>query len=82
MRALGQQATIEEEIRDETIGRAIRRRFELVEPTALSGVIIQVNDGAVTLRGVAPSLEAAWRAEAAARGITGVGQVINQILVQ
>ena len=81
MRALGEKATVEQGASDESIGREIRRRFELADPAGLGSVIIEVTDGSVTLRGVAPSLKSAWRAEAAAQSTPGTKQVINSILV-
>jgi osmotically-inducible protein OsmY len=65
---------------NEEIGFAIRRRLN-ENPTATAGVIVEVDDGRVTLRGTAPDLAAAWRAEAVARSVKGVKQVVNQIIV-
>jgi osmotically-inducible protein OsmY len=45
------------------------------------GVIVEVDDGNVTLRGTAGTRAAAWRAEGAARSVKGVKSVVNQILV-
>ena len=81
MRALGQEATVQSGGSDETIGREIRRRLELTDPAATAGVIVEVSEANVTLRGVTPSLAAAWQAEAAARATAGVKQVANEIVV-
>ena len=81
MRALGQEATVEKGASDEGIGREIRRRLELADTAGTVGVIVEVNEGNVTLRGVTPSLAVAWQAEAAARATAGVKQVANHILV-
>jgi osmotically-inducible protein OsmY len=81
LRALGQSVTTEEARSDEAIGLEIRSRLDSAGLNQTSGVIVEISDGVVTLRGVAGSLAAAWRAEAAARGVKGVKQVFNRILV-
>lgn len=82
LRALGQSIAPEEESRsDEAIGSEIRERLNSTGPGELSGVLIEIEDGVVTLRGDAPSVAAAWRAEARARSVKGVKQVVNRIAV-
>ena len=80
-RALGQKATVEESHTDEAIGFAVRGRFNAVAPSETAGVIVEVNEGVVTLRGVVPTVPAVWRAEAAARVVKGVKQVVNRLVV-
>jgi hyperosmotically inducible protein len=80
MRALGQDIAPPGQPSDETIGMEIRRRLAAV-PAETAAVIVEVEAGHVTLRGVAPNPGAAWRAEAAARSVKGVKTVTNQILV-
>jgi osmotically-inducible protein OsmY len=65
---------------DEEIGFEIRHRLNAT-PSDTAGIIVEVDDGKVTLRGTVPNLAAVWRAEAAARAAKGVKQVTNQILV-
>jgi len=79
-RATRESIAAGEVISDESIGFAIRRRLN-EDPGEMAGVIVEVDDGNVLLRGSAPNLSAAWRAEAAARSVKGVKQVSNQILV-
>ena len=78
-RALGQTVTVETARSDESIGFEARQRIDLAGPADLAGVIIEVNDGVVTLLGSAPNRPAAWRAEAVARAVPGVKTVINEI---
>jgi hypothetical protein len=90
MRALGQPATPPappaldrqpgDEPTDETIGFQIRRLLN-TDPTTGAGIIVEVDDGNVTLRGTASTRAAAWRAEGVARSVKGVKSVVNQILV-
>ena len=80
-RALGQKATVEESRTDEAIGFAVRDRLNAVAPSETAGVIVEVNEGVVTLRGVVPTVPAVWRAEAAARAVKGVKQVANRLVV-
>ena len=79
LRALGAKVTIDQARSDESIGFEIRKRIDMAGPTDLAGVIIQVDDGQVTLRGSAPNRQAAWRAEAAAHAVAGVKSVANEI---
>ena len=79
-RALGESVEAGEAVSNESIGFEIRRRLN-DNPSATAGIIVEVDEGKVTLRGVAPNLAAAWHAEAAARSVKGVKQVVNQILV-
>jgi osmotically-inducible protein OsmY len=81
MRALGQAAQPEETTSDEAVGVEVRRRLGLADAAATASDIVEVSEGAVTLRGTAASLQDAWRAEAAARGVPGVKDVRNEILV-
>ena len=78
-RALGQSVAVEPSRNDEAIGFEVRRRLELIGPADTSGIIVEVNDGVVTLTGVAPTTAAAWRAEAAARAVKDVKQVVNNV---
>ncbi|HVM60450.1 MAG TPA: BON domain-containing protein [Verrucomicrobiae bacterium] len=65
---------------DESIGMEIRRRLN-ADPSTAVGIVAEVEDGKVTLRGTAPTLAVSWRAEAAAHSIKGVTSVVNQIIV-
>ncbi|MGA2605665.1 MAG: BON domain-containing protein [Verrucomicrobiia bacterium] len=65
---------------DESVGTAIRRRLN-ADPATAVGIVVEVEDGKVTLHGAAPNLAASWRAEGAARGVAGVKSVANQIIV-
>jgi osmotically-inducible protein OsmY len=80
LRALGESVQPADTVSNEEIGFEIRRRLN-DDPAMTAGIIVEVDEGRVTLRGTAPKLAAAWRAEAAARSVKGVKQVINQILV-
>jgi osmotically-inducible protein OsmY len=71
----------EETPSDESIGAEIRRRLVVLGPGETAGVVIEVDDGVVTLRGVAPSQAAGWRAQSAALSVKGVKLVRNQIIV-
>ena len=78
MRVMGAGVRPMDLISDEDIGFEIRRRLN-ADPVAMAGVIVEVSDGNVLLRGVVPNLAAAWRAEAEARSVAGVKEVTNQI---
>ena len=80
LRAMGGNVGDEVVPSNESIGFEIRRRLN-EEPSATAGIIVEVDEGKVTLRGMAPNLAASWRAEAAARSVKGVKQVMNQIIV-
>ena len=80
LRAMGESVEAADAVSNEDIGFEIRRRLN-EDPSATAGIIVEVDEGKVTLRGTAPNLAAAWRAEAAARSVKGVKQVMNQILV-
>jgi osmotically-inducible protein OsmY len=84
MRALGQPvsapAPAGEEVSTESIGSQIRRQLN-ADPGSTAGIIVEVDGGTVTLRGMAPNLAASWRAEAIAHAAKGVKTVVNQILV-
>jgi osmotically-inducible protein OsmY len=84
MRAAGQPVTAStpsgDEPNDEVIGSGIRRLLD-ADPVATAGIIVQVEDGKVTLRGSAPTHAAAWKAEGAAHATKGVKSVANQIVV-
>ena len=58
----------------------MRRRLDLVGAGQTSGVIVEVDDAVVTLRGVAQTRDWIWRAAAAAASVPGVKRVDNQIL--
>lgn len=87
MRALGQPVvppTSKPEPKEgsnESIGFEIRRLLD-ADPTSTAGVVVEVDEGKVTLHGSAPNLAASWRAEAAAHSIKGVKSVVNQIIVK
>jgi len=74
-------ALAEETPTDESIGAQIRRRLVVQGPGNTAGIVIEVNDGVVTLRGVAPTPAAAWQAQSAAWSVKGVKLVRNQIVV-
>jgi hypothetical protein len=80
LRAMGESIKPGEVVGNEDIGFAIRRRLN-ENPAETAGIIIEVDDGKVILRGAAPNLPASWRAEAAARSVKGVKEVSNQIIV-
>jgi len=80
LRAMGESVEAGETVSNEEIGFEIRRRLNN-DPAATAGIIVEVDEGKVILRGRAPNLATAWRAEAAARSVKGVKQVVNQILV-
>jgi len=88
MRAMGEplpspassDASTGEAPTDESIGTEIRRRLN-ADPETAVGIVVEVEDGKVTLRGEAPSLAVSWRAEGAARGVKGVKSVVNQVIV-
>lgn len=65
---------------NESIGSEIRRQLNGT-PTMTAGIIVEVDDGRVTLRGTAPNLAASWRAEGLAHATKGVKSVVNQIVV-
>src|SRR5260221_351019 len=69
-----------EEPTNESIGLVIRRQLNAT-PTTTAGIIAEVDDGKVTLRGTAPNLATSWRTEAIARAAKGVKVVVNQIVV-
>jgi osmotically-inducible protein OsmY len=80
LRAMGESVQPGETVSNEDIGFQIRRRLN-ENPGETAGIIVEVDDGKVTLRGQAPSLHAAWRTEAVVRSVKGVKEVLNQILV-
>ena len=80
-RAMGQSVAPEEAPSDESIGAEVRRRMDALGPGDMAGIIVEVDDGVVTLRGVAPSQAAAWRAQSAAQSVAGVKLVRNQVTV-
>lgn len=79
-RAMGESVTVEDSLGDEAIGFEVRRQINLVGPSVAVGIVVEVSDGVVTLRGVAPSPAASWRAQGAAQAVKGVRQVVNQIV--
>jgi len=84
MRAAGQPVTSStpsgDEPTDASLGSEIRRLLD-TDPATTAGIIIQVDDGRVTLRGSAPTPAAAWKAEGVAHATKGVKSVSNQIVV-
>jgi len=82
MRAAGQPVTSPsgDEPTNESIGSEIRRLLD-TDPAASAGIIVQVEDGNVTLRGSAPTRAAAWKAEGIAHAAKGVKSVANEIIV-
>ena len=84
MRVMGQSVASptdsEEAPTNESIGSEIRRQLNS-NPSATAGIVVEVDDGSVTLRGKAPNLAASWRAEGTARAVKGVKAVSNQIVV-
>jgi hypothetical protein len=84
MRAMGQPvpppADSGEAPTDQSIGAEIRRQLDGT-PTTTAGIIVEVDDGKVTLRGHAPDLATSWHAEGIARATKGVKTVMNQIVV-
>src|SRR5208282_4266165 len=84
MRAAGQpvssSAPFVDEPSNESIGSEIRRLLD-TDPAATAGIIVQVDDGKVTLRGSAATRAAAWKAEGIAHSAKGVKSVMNQIVV-
>ncbi len=67
---------------DEVIGKAVRYRLETQCPGDARAIKIVVNDGVVTLQGVASSQAVAWRAQAAATAVPGVKTVHNELMVR
>jgi len=84
MRAAGQPVTSStpsaDQPSDEIIGSEIRRLLN-ADPAATAGIIVEVDDGKVTLRGSAPTRATAWRAQGVANSVKGVISVANQIIV-
>jgi osmotically-inducible protein OsmY len=84
MRAMGQPVPSSTESgvapTNESIGSEIRRQLSAT-PTSTAGIVVEVDDGTVTLRGRAPDLATSWRAEGIARAAKGVKTVVNQIVV-
>jgi osmotically-inducible protein OsmY len=84
MRAMGQPVPSPtdsgEAPTNESIGSEIRRQLNTT-PSTTAGIIVEVDDGRVTLRGKAPNLAEAWRAEGIAHAAKGVKTVVNQIVV-
>lgn len=80
LRAMGESVKAGEAVSNEDIGFEIRRRLN-DNPGEAAGIIVEVDEGKVTLRGVAPTLAAAWRAEGAAKSVKGVKEVTNRIVV-
>jgi osmotically-inducible protein OsmY len=78
---MGESAATVEAPSDETIGQEVRRRLNLIGTAQTMGVIVEVDGGVVTLRGVAMTQDWIWRAGAAAKSVPGVKSVRNQILM-
>jgi osmotically-inducible protein OsmY len=81
-RAMGQSIAVESSRNDEAIGREVRRRLELLGAPDTAGIVVEVNDGVVTLSGAAPTTAAAWQAEAAARAVNNVKGVVNNVVAR
>jgi hypothetical protein len=87
MRVLGQpvappaKPAEPEEGSNASIGLQIRRSLD-TDPTSAAGIIVEVDDGKVTLRGSAPNFAASARAEGAAYAVKGVKSVVNLIIVK
>ena len=82
LRALGQSVAVEDTYTDETVGFEIRRRLSAEIPGESAGVIVEVNDNAVTLRGFAPNPTAMFRIEAIVHSVKGVKSVRDQLVVR
>jgi osmotically-inducible protein OsmY len=80
LRAMGEPIKAGEAVSNEDIGFEIRRRLN-DNPGESAGIIVEVDEGKVMLRGVAPTLAAAWRAEGAAKSVKSVKEVTNRIIV-
>ena len=81
LRAMGQSVSVEEEHTDEAIGLEIRKRLQTEAPADTAGVIVNISNGVVTLEGSVPTLEAGWRAQAAANAVKGVKRVVSKLIV-
>ena len=77
---MGEPIKAGEAVSNEDIGFEIRRRLN-DNPGESAGIIVGVDEGKVMLRGVAPTLAAAWRAEGAAKSVKSVKEVTNRIIV-
>jgi osmotically-inducible protein OsmY len=80
-RAMGESISAEQPRSDEAIGFEVRRQLDLIGAGATAGIIVEVNDGVVTLRGAATTVAASWRAQGVAQAVKGVRQVVNLIIV-
>src|SRR3984957_16760947 len=78
MRAMGQPVPPPTEPGEvptnDSIGSEIRRQLNGT-PTTTAGIIVEVDDGKVTLRGTAPDLATSFRAEGLAHATKGVKTV-------
>ena len=81
-RAMGQSVAAEETRSDETIGFEMRHRLTSEIPGESAGVVLEVSDAIVTLRGYAPSQAAVWRVEAIAHSVKGVKGVHDELVVR
>ena len=87
MRVMGQAApppsasSDDKPVTNESIGFEIRRLLN-ANPGETAGIIVEVDDGKVTLHGSAPTIAASWRAEGIAHAVKGVKSVVNQIVVK
>ena len=77
---MGESVSVDQSRSDEAIGFEVRRQLDLVGASAAAGIVVEVNDGVVTLRGAAASVAASWRAQGAAQAVNGVRQVVNLIV--
>jgi osmotically-inducible protein OsmY len=78
-RAMGESVAVEESRSDEAIGFEVRRQLDLVGAGAAVGIVVEVDNGVVTLRGLTQTQAASWRAQGAAQAVAGVKQVVNHI---
>jgi hypothetical protein len=76
----GLDAQANDEPTDESIGSEIRRLLN-TDPTTGAGIIVEVDGGNVTLRGMTLNRAGSWRAESVAHSVKGVKSVMNQIVV-
>jgi osmotically-inducible protein OsmY len=80
MRAMGQDVEPGEVPSPEAIGLEVRRLLGRDVPEA-TGIVVNVDNTTVILTGSVMTVPTAFRAEAAARSVKGVTDVVNQIVV-
>jgi hypothetical protein len=81
LRAMGKSVAPDETRSDETIGREVRQQLDLASHEEMAGVVVEVEDAVVTVRGTVARLPMAFRAEAAAHAVKGVKAVRNLLQV-